>query len=228
MALLWGKKYAVIAKSKYFNKQWYLQRYPDVAASGMDAAMHYMNYGWREGRNPGPDFNTSIYLSNYPDVASSGMCPLIHFERIGRFQGREYSVSIHDKSSVVSRYMEKYNVASGIARMSDADIFFSIVMPTYNVEKYLGACLHSVLKQTFQDFELIIVDDCSTDGSQIILTEYAEKDPRIKLYLNVKNSGSYVNSTNYAASLATAPFVIFAQCDDFAERNQIEILYNEQ
>ena len=102
----------------------------------------------------------------------------------------------------------------------------SIVFTSYNHKTYLRQALDALTNQTFQDFELIIVDDCSTDGSQIILTEYAEKDPRIKLYLNVKNSGSYVNSTNYAASLATAPFVIFAQCDDFAERNQIEILYN--
>ena len=98
----------------------------------------------------------------------------------------------------------------------------SIVFTSYNHKKYLKKAIDSLLGQTFADFELIIVDDCSTDGSQEILKSY--NDPRIRLCLKDKNGGSYVLSTNYGASMATAPYIIFAQCDDWAEPNQLERL----
>lgn len=101
----------------------------------------------------------------------------------------------------------------------------SIVFTSYNHKEYLRQALDSLLSQTFRDFELIIVDDCSTDGSQDILKEYAEKDRRIQLTINSQNSGSYVHSTNQGASLASAPYIIFAQCDDWAEPTQLEELY---
>ncbi len=101
----------------------------------------------------------------------------------------------------------------------------SVVFTSYNHKEYLSQALDALLNQTFTNFELIIIDDCSSDGSRDILKEYAAKDSRIKLYLNDKNSGSYVISTNYGASLAVAPYIIFEQCDDWAEANQLELLY---
>ena len=102
----------------------------------------------------------------------------------------------------------------------------SVVFTSYNHKVYLRQALDSILAQTFSDFEVIVIDDCSTDGSQEILKEYAQKDSRIKLTLNRINSGSYVYSTNQGAAQATAPYLIFAQCDDWAEQSQYEKLYN--
>ena len=103
----------------------------------------------------------------------------------------------------------------------------SIVFTSYNHKEYLKQSLDALLNQTFTNYELIIVDDCSTDGSQEILKYYARIDKRIRLYLNDKNSGSYVTSTNYGASLSVAPYIIFAQCDDWAELTQLETLYEK-
>ncbi len=64
----------------------------------------------------------------------------------------------------------------------------SIVLPVYNGERYLKKALHSIIRQTFTDFELIIVNDASTDHSLEIAEKYAAKDPRIKVYTNEKNS----------------------------------------
>lgn len=64
----------------------------------------------------------------------------------------------------------------------------SILMPVYNVERYLGACIESILAQTFTDFEVICIDDGSTDKSGIILDEYALKDGRIKV-IHKENTG---------------------------------------
>lgn len=99
----------------------------------------------------------------------------------------------------------------------------SVIFTSYNHADYLRQAIDSILAQTFQNFELIIVDDNSTDGSQKILLSY--KDPRIKLYLRNTNSGNYVLSSNYGASKATSPYIIFAQCDDFAEKDQLRKLY---
>lgn len=73
--------------SSYFDADWYLAAYPDVASSS-DSLRHYLDFGWKEGRNPGPLFDTKWYIATYPDVASSGENPLIHFLQWGATEGR--------------------------------------------------------------------------------------------------------------------------------------------
>ncbi|GAC1341202.1 MAG: hypothetical protein NVSMB18_12780 [Acetobacteraceae bacterium] len=75
-----------------FDPIYYLKTYPDVAAGGIDPYSHYMNYGWREGRNPSASFNTLYYLNQNPDIASAGINPLTHFENYGWKEGRDPSV----------------------------------------------------------------------------------------------------------------------------------------
>ena len=66
----------------------------------------------------------------------------------------------------------------------------SISMPAYNVEKYIGEAIESIVAQTFTDWELIIVDDCSKDKTLAIASEYAAKDSRIRIIKRKENSGS--------------------------------------
>ena len=66
----------------------------------------------------------------------------------------------------------------------------SIIMPNYNCAEYVEETVKSVLEQTYSDWELIFVDDCSTDNSVEIVKAFAEKDGRIKLFVNEKNSGA--------------------------------------
>ena len=68
-------------------------------------------------------------------------------------------------------------------------VMVSVIMSVYNAEKYLDLAIESILNQSFRDFEFIIIEDCSTDGSLKILEDYAEKDPRIKLIKKEKNKG---------------------------------------
>lgn len=69
---------SMVRASEYFNGSWYLQKYEDVRSAGMDAATHYVKYGWREGRNPGPCFDTMVFLSNHKDLLERGICPLVY------------------------------------------------------------------------------------------------------------------------------------------------------
>ena len=82
------KMRANIKSSGLFDVKWYLTTYPDVAAAGADAISHYLEFGWREGRNPSSGFDNNAYLADNPDVAAAGVCPLVHYIMNGRDEGR--------------------------------------------------------------------------------------------------------------------------------------------
>lgn len=99
----------------------------------------------------------------------------------------------------------------------------SVIIPVYNVEKYLRECLDSVVNQTLKDIEIICVNDGSTDGSLAILEEYARKDGRIRI-INKSNSG-YGASMNKGLQAASAEYIGIVESDDFVELNMFETLY---
>lgn len=72
-----------------FDRAYYIAQYPDVASAGIDPVLHYLQSGWREGRNPNKDFSTRFYLASNPDVASSGINPFQHYLQSGRAEGRK-------------------------------------------------------------------------------------------------------------------------------------------
>lgn len=89
----------------------------------------------------------------------------------------------------------------------------SVIVPVYNAERYIRQCLDSVLSQDFADFEIIIVDDGSTDSSFSVCKEYAEKDERIKLF-HKENSGPSA-TRNFALREADGDYIIFLDSDDY-------------
>ena len=101
----------------------------------------------------------------------------------------------------------------------------SIIVPIYNVEKYLDRCMESLLGQTLQDIELIMVDDGSPDKCPKMCEEYAQKDCRIKV-IHKKNAGlGYAR--NSGLEVATGEFVAFIDSDDYVDTSMFEILYKE-
>ena len=88
----------------------------------------------------------------------------------------------------------------------------SIIIPVYNSEKYLQACLDSVLSQTFTDFEVLLVDDGSKDGSGVICDAYAAKDSRIRVLH--KENGGVSSARNHGIDNARGEFIVFADSDD--------------
>jgi glycosyltransferase involved in cell wall biosynthesis len=92
----------------------------------------------------------------------------------------------------------------------------SVIVPNYNHACFLPQRLDSVLGQTFQDFELILLDDCSTDDSRSILSQYAG-DPRVRIEFNEVNSGSTFKQWNKGVRLARGKYVWIAESDDYAD-----------
>lgn len=101
----------------------------------------------------------------------------------------------------------------------------SVVIPIYNVEKYLRQCLESVIKQTLREIEIICVNDGSTDGSLGIIEEYAKQDNRIVI-INKENSG-YGHSMNVGFDKANGEYIGIVESDDYAESEMFEKLYNK-
>ncbi len=107
---------------------------------------------------------------------------------------------------------------------SNGNIAISIIIPVYNVEKYLRECLDSILNQTFQDFEIICVDDGSTDKSLEILQEYKRKDDRFVI-LQQRHSGAG-SARNNGIRLAEGKYIQFLDSDDYFEPTLLEEMYN--
>ena len=100
----------------------------------------------------------------------------------------------------------------------------SIITPVYNVEQYLRQCIESIIMQDCQDWELILVDDGSTDKSGVICDEYALKEERIRV-LHKENSGQ-ADSRNVALQLAKADLIGFVDSDDWIESDMYSVLYH--
>lgn len=105
-------------------------------------------------------------------------------------------------------------------------IKFSVIVPVYNVELYLEECLESILRQSYTNFEVICVEDMSTDGSLNILQRFALKDPRVQVIQNESNRGlSY--SRNRGMEVVKGDYIVFVDSDDWIKDNMLEILEKE-
>src|SRR6516162_5433847 len=99
----------------------------------------------------------------------------------------------------------------------------SVIVPNYNHAKYLRRRVDSILAQTYQDFELILLDDCSTDESREILASYAN-NPRVRTEFNVRNSGSTFKQWNKGVRATHGKYVWIAESDDYADERLLETL----
>ena len=100
----------------------------------------------------------------------------------------------------------------------------SIIIPNYNTEKYLPRCLDSLINQTFQDIEIIVIDDGSKDNSFDVIQKYAQQDKRIKL-IRQQNSGP-AKARNQGLENATGKYLMFCDSDDWYEPNMCQIMYD--
>ena len=96
----------------------------------------------------------------------------------------------------------------------------SIIVPVYNVEKYLERCIESIVNQTYKDIEIILVDDGSPDNCPVICDRYAEKDNRIKVIH--KQNGGLINARKSGLEIAQGDYIGFVDSDDWIEPEMYE------
>ena len=100
----------------------------------------------------------------------------------------------------------------------------SVIVPIYNVEKYLAKCIDSIINQTLTNIEIILVNDGSTDNSRKIIDKYDKKDSRIKV-IHKKNGGQG-SARNAGLDIAKGEYIGFVDSDDWIDSNMYENLYN--
>ena len=102
----------------------------------------------------------------------------------------------------------------------------SVIVPVYKAEAYLHRCVDSLLAQTFQDFEVLLVDDGSPDRSGEICDEYARKDSRVRVFH--KENGGVSSARQYGMDHAQGEYTIHADPDDWVEPTMLEELYRKE
>lgn len=103
-------------------------------------------------------------------------------------------------------------------------MFFSIIIPIYNSEKYVEACLESITNQTFSDFEVVLVNDGSTDASRDICSEFCRRDSRFQIY--DKNNGGQFSARKMGIEHAKGKYIVPVDSDDLIRTDALQLLYD--
>ena len=135
-----AKDIDLLRKTPLLDPVWYRQNYEDLRDRPIDVARHYLEYGAREGRNPGPAFDTKSYLARNPDVASSGLNPLVHYLLYGSKRGAEISgfnaAGVADNSSILQFKRYCVDVNSPAFSEDQRQLHFSVFDESWYVKKY--------------------------------------------------------------------------------------------
>ena len=194
----------IVKNSPLFDAKWYLAQNPDVKAKKIGAAKHYVKYGWKEGRNPSPDFDGNAYLNTYPDIRN--ICPLVHYEICGKKENRNKFSNDNIIGNQI--FLPKY------------EPLVSVIVPNYNHGQFLKKRLDSIYSQSYGNFEVILLDDCSTDNSREILMFYQKKySTNTTILFNSENSGGVFNQWKKGIAIAKGEFIWIAESDDYCSNN---------
>ncbi len=108
--------------------------------------------------------------------------------------------------------------------MTNKNIYFSIIIPCFNASKYIDRCIKSIFKQTYKNYEVILVDDCSSDETFKILNKYEKISPKIKIFQTQINSGPAA-ARNLGIKNANGKFICFLDVDDWWFSKKLEFIY---
>lgn len=109
--------------------------------------------------------------------------------------------------------------------MNITSCFFSIIVPVYNVEKYIASCLNSILAQDFKNYEVIVVDDGSVDKSALIIDTFSQTDKRVRVFH--KNNGGLTSARKYGCKKAIGEYIVNIDSDDFISSVFLYSIYQE-
>jgi predicted HAD superfamily hydrolase/GT2 family glycosyltransferase len=183
-----------------FDVDYYLTMNPDVKRALLNPITHYIESGWREGRNPNDKFKTRFYLDANPDVKNANINPFIHYILHGRFEGRPIMPKFMGVGNILTSISR--NVSAVVSRETD------ILIPVYNGFEFLPSLFEQLKRNTTGKYRLIIVEDASPDERvKPFLESQKGIFGKIEIHYNETNLG-FVRSVNKALSFATNDVVI--------------------
>ncbi|MBQ0033269.1 MAG: glycosyltransferase, partial [bacterium] len=214
---------AIVARSPLFVAAWYLRRYPDVAKMKIDPVKHYCMAGWKEGRQPGPNFDGKAYLEANPDVKKAGKNPLVHYVLYGQKEKRPLKpvakVAAPAKPLPITKSSPTQSVRKTMfTKLKECFAYrpkISVIVASYNYEKYIGETLDSILAQTYDKYEVIVIDDGSKDNSVEVIRKYAARSKKIKLYQHEGGVNKGLPATvKLGVEKASGDYIAFCESDD--------------
>ena len=160
-----------------------------------------------------------IFKRMFQQIEKMGLPTFQYFRRLknlvaSRISGFPTSKAIREYESFVSEVRE---------RVTYQQPLISLIVPIYNVENYLRMCLDSIANQTYTNFEVLLVNDGSTDSSGIICQEYVENDSRFRYF--EKNNGGVASARNLGLERSGGAYITFIDSDDWIEPTYVEDLY---
>ncbi len=222
-----------------FDAAWYAERYPDIAAAGIEPIRHFIRHGLEEKRDPNAFFESAWYLEHYLDVGASGFHPLLHYVMIGATEGRNphprfdaaWYVQEHPEASAnplvfhlgVGRArgyltekpidIETYLPSRAAALVPPQRVFVDVVIPVYRGLEETQLCLRAVLADPDRPMgRIIVIDDCSPEPALSKWLQELADDGRIYLMRNAQNAG-FVVSTNRGMEAAGEHDVVLLNSD---------------
>jgi glycosyltransferase involved in cell wall biosynthesis len=223
--------------AKYFDSNFYLQSYPDVAEKGLDPCLHFLTRGNMEGRRPSPLFSTGDYLTAYPDVRRSGVNALLHYALFGHSERRtalaeqmpEVSPAIPTAEAASPPpgphflQIERTQVAINNYWPDDRPLV-SVIIPCFNYGAYIEDAIRSVVTQTFAAAEIIVVDGGSTDAHTIerLRRVEAERLPGVSVFYR---EGRHLagDNRNYGIARAHGRYICCLDADDMLSPTYCEV-----
>lgn len=234
----------------FLDTDWYLARYPDLAALGIDPLTHYVLYGAGEGRDPNRYFDGTWYTARYPDVATSGYPPLLHYLKYGTVERRDphprfdatYYVEMHPEAAANPLlYHIRVGAPRGWPTEAPVDIAdylpseqaapscpdgvsVDVVVAVYRGLRETRQCLGSVLDDpTRPPGRVIVVDDCSPEPRLAAWLQRLAAEGRITLLRNPRNRG-FVASVNHGMRAAGTHDVALLNSDTEVPRGWLRRL----
>lgn len=220
-ASLYQEAYDKIMETGFFDKKFYLNAYPHIAKSNMDPLVHYMFFGYKEGKFPSLYFDVAKYLEQCPEVEDNGLNPLVHYVLYGKDAGIKVAINpVESKYNKIVNtnllFLNNYNFDDFEYINSEGDKqvgepLVSILILNRNGLRHLKVLFKDFNEKTnYSNYEIIIVDNASNDGS----IEYLESlsDLPIRLIKNKKNV-SFSKGNNDASKIAKGEYLLLLNND---------------
>ena len=198
--------YDKIMKSGLFDKSYYLKAYPHIAKSGMDPLLHYLFYGYREDKNPSPQFNLKRYLEEYPEIKNKDLNPLIHY-----IDNKNEGFTLEENPFITrKKKILDTNLLFLANYKFEKEPLVSIIILNRNGLEHLQRLFKDFdMKTNYSNYEIIVVDNASCDKS----VEYLHSlDLPIKVIENTENV-SFSKGNNDAAKITNGEYLLLLNND---------------
>jgi GT2 family glycosyltransferase/glycosyltransferase involved in cell wall biosynthesis len=214
--------------SSGFDTEFYLQNNKDILDSGLDPVEHFCSHGWREDRDPNPEFSTLEYLRANPDVSHGDVNPFLHWILYGKSEGRSVRVTTFPKAYVP---YTKIGIFREKTQYKSIDEPVDIIVPIYNAFEDLVECLERLKRYTPTIHNIYLINDASTDPRIEVLCAQFVKERSNSITFTQQSNKGFISTVNLGFSRASG-HVVLINTDAYVPENWLNrillpILYDD-